>query len=52
MAAILQSLHVALLVSDLAKAETFYGEVLGLEQAPRSLNFPGIWYQVGNFNFT
>lgn len=47
MTAILQSLHVALLVSDLASAEEFYGEVLGLEQAPRSLNFPGLWYQIG-----
>ena len=49
MTAILRSLHVALLVSDLKKAETFYGQVLGLEQAPRSLNFPGLWYQVGDF---
>ncbi|MGF1523168.1 MAG: VOC family protein [Leptolyngbyaceae cyanobacterium] len=49
MAAILKSLHVALLVSDLTQAEVFYGQVLGLEQAPRSLNFPGLWYQVGEF---
>lgn len=49
MAAILRSLHVAILVSDLEKAEAFYGQVLGLEAASRSLNFPGLWYQVGDF---
>ncbi|NER84201.1 MAG: glyoxalase [Leptolyngbya sp. SIO1D8] len=49
MTAILRSLHVALLIHDLANAETFYGQVLGLEAAPRSLNFPGLWYQIGDF---
>ena len=49
MSRILGSLHVALLVSDLEKAEAFYGQLLGLERAPRSLNFPGLWYQIGNF---
>ena len=46
---IIQSLHAALLVSDLKKAERFYGQVLGLSKADRSRNFPGTWYQVGNF---
>ena len=46
---ITQSLHAALLVSDLEKAEHFYGQILGLTKANRSRNFPGIWYQVGNF---
>lgn len=49
MAAILRSMHVALVVSDLEKAEHFYGQLLGLPPAPRSLNFPGLWYQVGEF---
>jgi len=49
MAAILRSLHVALLVKDLKQAAAFYGDVLGLTAAPRSLNFPGLWYQVGDF---
>lgn len=40
-------LHTAILVTDLAKAETFYGSVLGLPKVERSLNFPGVWYQIG-----
>lgn len=46
---ITQILHAALLVSDLEKAEHFYGEILGIPKADRSRNFPGTWYQVGNF---
>ena len=46
---ITQSLHAALLVSDLEKAEHFYGQILKLPKVERSLNFPGTWYQVGNF---
>ncbi|MDE5120315.1 MAG: VOC family protein [Trichodesmium sp. St19_bin1] len=46
---ITQGIHAALLVSDLEKAEHFYGQVLGLSKADRSRNFPGTWYQVGNF---
>lgn len=42
-------LHVALLVSDLPRAEHFYGTVLGLETVERSLRFPGTWYQIGDF---
>lgn len=49
MATLLKALHVALLVNDLQKAEVFYGEILGLADAPRSLGFPGLWYQVGEF---
>lgn len=47
--AIAKALHVAILVTDLARAEIFYGQVLGLERAERSLNFPGLWYQIGAF---
>ncbi len=41
--------HVAISVSDLARARQFYGDVLGLEEIPRP-NFPfdGAWYRVGN----
>ncbi|NEP77167.1 MAG: glyoxalase [Okeania sp. SIO3C4] len=46
---ITQYLHAALLVSDLEKAEHFYGQILQLPKVERSLNFPGTWYQVGNF---
>ncbi|MFE4105591.1 VOC family protein [Almyronema epifaneia] len=44
---VIRPLHVAVLVSDLAKAEAFYGDLLGLPQVERSLNFSGTWYQVG-----
>lgn len=41
--------HVAISVSDLARAKEFYSNVLGLEEIPRP-NFPfdGAWYRVGN----
>jgi glyoxylase I family protein len=42
-------LHAAVLVSDLEKAEHFYGNVLGLSQVDRILKYPGVWYQVGEF---
>jgi catechol 2,3-dioxygenase-like lactoylglutathione lyase family enzyme len=45
---ILNYLHTAILVSDLARAEYFYGTVLGLTKVDRELRFPGAWYQVGN----
>lgn len=40
-------LHIALLVSDLERAEHFYSNVLGLQKLERSLKFSGTWYQVG-----
>jgi len=42
-------LHVALAVTNLERAAQFYGKVLGLQPVERVLNFPGLWYQVGNF---
>jgi catechol 2,3-dioxygenase-like lactoylglutathione lyase family enzyme len=45
---ITQCLHTALLVSDLEKAERFYGKVLGLSKVDRILKYPGVWYQVGD----
>lgn len=49
MADILYPLHVAVQVSDLAKAEAFYTQVIGLEKVERSLTFAGTWYQIGDF---
>ena len=49
MATVMRSLHVALLASDLERSVGFYRDILGLEMAPRSLNFPGYWFQVGEF---
>ncbi|WP_041698537.1 VOC family protein [Thalassoporum mexicanum] len=42
-------LHTAILVSDLAAAEQFYGQVLGLTKVDRVLKFPGAWYQLGDY---
>lgn len=46
---ITQYLHTAVLVSDLERSAKFYGEILGLAKVERSLNFPGIWYQIGDY---
>jgi len=46
---ITQCLHAAILVSDLERAEQFYGNVLGLPKVDRQLKFTGAWYQIGNF---
>ncbi|WP_293359157.1 MULTISPECIES: VOC family protein [unclassified Microcoleus] len=44
-----QALHSALLVSNIEKSQHFYSNVLGMQKIDRELKFPGIWYQVGNF---
>ena len=41
-------LHTAIVVSDLAQAEIFYGTILGLPKVDRVLRFPGAWYQLGS----
>jgi catechol 2,3-dioxygenase-like lactoylglutathione lyase family enzyme len=46
---IIQCLHTAILVSDLEKAEHFYSHVLGLAKVDRNLNYPGAWYQIGDY---
>lgn len=46
---ITQCFHAAVLVSDLERAEYFYGNVLGLSKVDRSLKYSGAWYQVGEF---
>lgn len=45
----MQCLHTAVLVSDLSRAENFYGQVLGLVKVDRPLGFPGTWYQIGAY---
>jgi catechol 2,3-dioxygenase-like lactoylglutathione lyase family enzyme len=42
-----QFLHSAILVSNLEKANHFYGTVLELPQVERALKFAGTWYQIG-----
>ncbi len=45
-----KGLHTAILVSDLKQAEIFYSNILGLPQSPnRPLKFPGLWYQLGDY---
>jgi len=46
---ITQSLHAAIVVTNLEKSEQFYGNVLKLSKVDRNLKFPGAWYQIGNF---
>ena len=42
-------LHASLLVSDLARARTFYENVLGLIPSPArpEMSFDGVWYEIG-----
>jgi len=44
-----KALHAALIVSNLEKSEQFYSSILGLSKIDRQLKFPGIWYQLENF---
>ncbi|NJK37855.1 MAG: glyoxalase [Oscillatoriales cyanobacterium RM1_1_9] len=46
---VIKCLHAAILTANLEQADQFYSQILGLETAERPLNFPGIWYQVGEF---
>jgi len=40
--------HVAVTVTDLARAKQFYGDVLGLTEVQRpDFDFGGAWYQIG-----
>lgn len=49
MSDILTLLHAGLLVSDLARAKTFYESVVGLTRCPHrpELPYPGEWYDLG-----
>jgi glyoxylase I family protein len=42
-------LHTFVVVTDLDRAEHFYGTVLGLTKVVRDLKFPGAWYEVAGF---
>ena len=44
---VLSYLHVAVIVSNLARSIEFYTHILGLTQVDRDLNYPGVWYQIG-----
>jgi catechol 2,3-dioxygenase-like lactoylglutathione lyase family enzyme len=46
---ITESLHTAILVTDLEKAVNFYENVLGLTRIDRPLQYDGVWYQVGDY---
>lgn len=46
---IIKSLHTAFLVSNLEKSEYFYSHILGLSKVDRVLKYPGIWYQIGDY---
>ena len=41
-------LHVAIMVSNLARSIEFYSNILGLTKVDRDLKYPGIWYQLGD----
>ncbi len=45
---VLSCLHVAVMVSDLARSIQFYTHTLGLTQVDRDLKYPGVWYQIGD----
>lgn len=42
--------HVAIIVTDVERSKHFYSSVLGLQEVPRpkSFDFPGAWFQMGN----
>jgi glyoxylase I family protein len=42
-------LHAAVIVSNLDRSIEFYSDILGLKQVDRTLKYPGIWYQIGDF---
>lgn len=46
---ITRCLHTAILVSNLERAEHFYGTILGFEKVDRILKYPGVWYQIGDY---
>ena len=46
---VVSCLHVAIVVSSLERSLEFYSNILGLKRVDRQLNYPGAWYQIGDF---
>jgi glyoxylase I family protein len=46
---IVRCLHALVHVTDLVRAENFYGSVLGLTKVDRELKMPGAWYEIAGF---
>jgi glyoxylase I family protein len=46
---IVSCLHAAVMVANLDRSIEFYSGILGLARIDRTLNYPGAWYQVGDF---
>jgi catechol 2,3-dioxygenase-like lactoylglutathione lyase family enzyme len=46
---ITRALHTAILITNLEKSQHFYSQVLGLTQVERNLKYPGLWYQIGDY---
>ncbi|WP_373542881.1 VOC family protein [Chamaesiphon sp.] len=46
---VVSCLHAAIIVSNLERSIEFYSKILGLKRVDRLLNYPGAWYQIGNF---
>jgi glyoxylase I family protein len=42
-------LHAAVLVSNVERSIEFYSDIIGLERIDRTLKYPGVWYQIGDF---